>query len=344
MHIKNLDVEEWGDSTRVATPYDADIIILSFNRLNHTLAAIKSALSQKSVNARIALLDQGSSQETLTTLKDEIRTFPTVRLFTTSNNLGVGGGRNFLSSIGTGRIIVGLDNDAVFADDYVVHNTLRLFDEEARLGALGFYILSGDGSQIDDLSWGYPNLLRSRCNERFLTTTYVGAGHALRRKTWEEAGGYDASLFFTWEEYDFCLRAIALKWNIMYDGSLRVHHNTASEQRVGWSNGRRRMFVRNRLIIGRKWGHNWLTLLPRIIAYTINGATNGHLGSTLSGIIDAIRQDKNTPKQNTTAHMRDYLFINETRYRGSLCRRFRMEILKPLQASSSSHLVPFERG
>lgn len=343
MHTKHFSIAECAGTAFDTTEYDVDIIILSFNRLYYTLEAVKSAVSQKSVNARIALLDQGSSDETLTALKEEIRKFPTVRLFTAPQNLGVGGGRNYLSSIGNGRVIVGLDNDAVFADEHVVQNALRHFDEETTLGALGFHILSGDGSRLDDLSWGYPNFLKSRRNERFLTTTFVGAGHAIRRKTWQEAGGYDTSLFFTWEEYDFCLRAIALNWSIMYDGSLRVHHNTASEQRVQ-PNGRRRMFVRNRLIIGRKWGLNWLCLLPRIMAYAVNGVINGNLGSTLYGILDAIRLDKNIPKQNMTPHMRDYLSINEARYRGSLYRRFRMEILKPSNKSQSPHLVPFERG
>ena len=31
-------------------------------------------------------------------------------------------------------------------------------------------------------------------------------------KAWQQAGGYDPKLFFCWEEFDFCLRAIALGW------------------------------------------------------------------------------------------------------------------------------------
>jgi hypothetical protein len=33
--------------------------------------------------------------------------------------------------------------------------------------------------------------------------TFVGAGHAIQRVAWEQASGYDDSLFFCWEEYDF---------------------------------------------------------------------------------------------------------------------------------------------
>ena len=334
MHIRYLRAEKRARETCESEEYDADIIILSINRLHHTLAAVRSSLKQRMVNARIAVLDQGSSDETLSTLKAEILAYPTVQLVTAGHNLGVGGGRNFLTSIGKGRIIVGLDNDAVFADDYVVHNALKLFDKEAKLGALGFHILSRDGSRTDESCWGYPSRLKSRCKERFLTTTFVGAGHAIRRTTWNEAGEYDPNLFFTWEEYDFCLRAIAQKWVIMYDGSLCVCHHAAGEERVRWSTGRQRLFVRNRLIIGRKWGQSWLSLLPRIIAYTINGAINRNLRSTFAGIFDAISCDQALPKQEMTARMHNYLLKNEKQHRGSLYERLRTEVLKPLQGNS----------
>lgn len=333
MRIKYLHTKEAASGDCTKYQYDADIIILSFNRLDDTLAAIDSALCQKEVDARIALLDQGSTTETFKALIEKIRTCPTVTLFAAAENLGVGGGRNFLSSIGNGKIIVGLDNDAVFADEYVVRNALNMFDAEARLGALGFNILTGDGTRTEDFSWGYPMPLKNRCHERFLTTTFVGAGHAIRRQTWDEVGDYDTKLFFTWEEYDFCLRAIARKWDVIYDGTLRVNHKVASEERVRWSEGRRRLFVRNRLIIARKWRGTWLSLLPRMMGYMINGAINGQFRATLSGIIAAIAEDKNISKQCMTPEMRNYLWVNEQRHRGPLYARLNREILKPISGN-----------
>ena len=97
------------------------------------------------------------------------------------------------------------------------------FNQQPDLGALGFNILSADGVTPDTFSWGYPAPLLTRFRERFDTTTFVGAGHAIRRVTWDLVGGYDPSFFFTWEEYDFCLAAIALNWRIAYDGTLAVH-------------------------------------------------------------------------------------------------------------------------
>ncbi len=44
---------------------------------------------------------------------------------------------------------------------------------------------------------------------------------------WEQAGGYDAKLFFCWEEFDFCLRAIALGWRIRYRGDIVIRHKVS---------------------------------------------------------------------------------------------------------------------
>jgi GT2 family glycosyltransferase len=204
----------------------------------------------------------------------------------------------------------------VFLDDYVIHNALKMFDVNPKLGAIAFNIVDRDGGRGEYSSWGYPISLKSRAAERFLTTTFVGAGHAIRRETWDEVGGYDPKLFFTWEEYDFCLRAIAREWDIIYDGSLHVHHKLALDQRLQWSQGRQRLFVRNRLIIGRKWGASWLSLLPRITGYLITGSLKCCIRATLAGIFEAVSDDKNIAKQSMTQHMRRYLQANEQRYRG----------------------------
>jgi GT2 family glycosyltransferase len=294
--------------------YDADIIILTINRLAETREAVKSALSQTGVKTHIILLDQGPHSANAVNLRDLITAHDNICLFTSNINLGVGGGRNFLSSAGHGRIIVALDNDATFASEHVVLNALRIFEEHDRLGAIGFNISRADG-RLDDSSWGYPAALKALSDGRFKTTTFVGAGYAILRRAWRDGGGYDPNLFFTWEEYDFCLRAINAGWHILYDGSLRVFHMVAAEERVQWSAGRTKLFVRNRLVIGRKWRAHWLSLLPRMIAYLINGALNSQFSATLQGIYDAFNLDQTLQKKSMTKDMQNYILAHEQRHR-----------------------------
>jgi GT2 family glycosyltransferase len=85
-----------------------------------------------------------------------------------------------------------------------------------------------DATGDDDLSsWGYPSALLTSTRETFEAATFVGAGHAIRRAAWDDAGGYDARLFFCWEEYDFCLRAIARFWRARYRGDIVVRHKVS---------------------------------------------------------------------------------------------------------------------
>jgi len=46
-------------------PYAADVVILSFERPAETLAAIRSALTQRGVSRHVFVVDQGSCPDTL---------------------------------------------------------------------------------------------------------------------------------------------------------------------------------------------------------------------------------------------------------------------------------------
>jgi GT2 family glycosyltransferase len=303
--------------------YDADIVILTMGRQQATLAAIASALRQQTLSFYIAVLDQGGDPAAQRRYIKLFQSCPHAGYYVAAHNLGVAGGRNFLSAIGHGRIIVSLDNDAVFADGFIASDALRAFAAAPHLGAIAFRIMDESGQALDERSWGYPESLKPRAHGRFLTTTFVGAGHAIRRDAWEDAGGYDESLFFTWEEYDFALRAICRHWHVEYRGELAVRHRADEEARVRWQNGRTAIFVRNRILIARKWGSSWLGLTPRIGAYLVQGALNGAFLAAASGVSAAWRMDDWHSHRKMPPAMRLYLEENEERHRGTWLQKLR---------------------
>jgi GT2 family glycosyltransferase len=310
--------------------YDADIIILTMGRLAETLEAVASASRQASAHVYIALLDQGTDSIARARYAEVFAGCKCAGFFVSDTNLGVGGGRNFLSGIGHGDIIVALDNDAVFADPFIVFDALRIFEYAPRLAAIALRIMDATGKNLDRGSWGFPESLKPRARGKFLTTTFVGAGHAIRRAAWRDAGGYDESLFFTWEEYDFSLRAIARGWHIEYRGELAVHHKSSAESRLRWRAGRTKLQVRNRLIIARKWGASWPSLLPRIAAYALKGVLNGTPLAPLAGTAAALWRDSRTPKQDMPAPMARYLAEHDQAHRGKLLDRMGPEIFTRL--------------
>jgi GT2 family glycosyltransferase len=313
-----------------AKPYDADIIILALDRTDDTLAAIASACTQSGASTHVFVLDQGSSPEGLERLARAIDGRPGTTLLSAERNLGVAAGRNVLSDRGHGRVIVALDNDAVFAAADTVARLVAALDAEPGLAAVGCRIIVHADGRDDLSSWGYPASLLHCAAECFDTVTFVGAGNAIRRAARDQAGGYDETLFFCWEEFDFCLRAIALGWRVRYRGDIVVRHKVAPEQRVGWSASRWFYFVRNRLYIERKLGRPWPALLPRAAAYLLKGLLHGRPLQTLRAIIASGSMAARPHGPLLPRPARSYLARNDAAHRGSLLRRFRRELLGPI--------------
>jgi GT2 family glycosyltransferase len=310
--------------------YDADVVILALDRADETAAAIRSALSQTGVSRHVIIVDQGSRPETLACLAETVRDRTDATLIALDRNLGVPGGRNLGSALGHGRIIAGLDNDAAFDTPTTLAHMVAAIDADPDLAALGCRIVV-DATGDDDLSsWGYPAALQPRSRETFETATFVGAGHAIRREAWDDAGGYDARLFFCWEEYDFCLRAISRFWRVRYRGDIVIRHKVSPERRVAWSGERWVHYVSNRLYIGRKNGQSWLGLSPRIAGYCVKAARNGCLRDTPRALWAAFKMAQGVKHVRLSPVARDYLFRTDTVWRGGALTRLRREVLAAL--------------
>jgi len=319
-HIAGADHPPWA-------AYDADVVILALDRAEETVAAIHSALNQTGVSRYVIVVDQGSRPAALARLADAVRGHDDAVLIALDRNLGVPGGRNLGTALGHGRFIAGLDNDAEFDAPDALARMAVAFDADPDLAALGCRIVV-DATGDDDLSsWGYAAVLLPSSRETFETATFVGAGHAIRRAAWDDTGGYDSRLFFCWEEYDFCLRAIARFWRVRYRGDIVVRHKVSPERRVAWSGQRWFHFVRNRIYIGRKCGQSWLAMTPRMAGYCIKATRNGCLRDTPRALWAAFRMAWGVKHCPLHPVSRDYLHRADTVWRGNWLTRWRREVL-----------------
>ncbi len=316
-----------------AASYDADIIILSLDRPDDTEAAIVSALSQTGLSRQVIVLDQGSTPENLARFARLIEGRADARLAEAGGNVGVAGGRNRASALGQGRVIIALDNDAVFATPDTAAQAVAALDARADCAVVAFRILNGDGSADDRACWGYPDALRPRAAERFACATFVGAGHAISRRAWMEVGGYDSALEFTWEEFDFALRAIARGWHLRYDGTLAVHHKRATAARIDWGNKRWFLYVRNRLYIARKWRRPAGVLAARATAYALKSFRIGLPGQGLRGIRAGLSMPLPHPPAQIGEAAAAYLWQTDGRWRGGFWQRLRLEVFAALPSS-----------
>ena len=267
---------------------DVDVIILSWDRLEDTMAAITSALEQEGISRAVWVVDQGSAAENLAALKDFVADKRDVCLQSLGKNTGCAGGRNIASRMGTAPYIVALDNDAVFADTQTLAKAVSYLEREKDLAAIAFRILNYFTMDDDEFSWGYPDALRPKSGEEFYTTRFVGAGHAIRRAAFESAGGYDADLFIFLEELDLCYRMLNLGYKIKYVPDVAVLHKVSPEARLRWDKDRYYYTVRNRLYIHYKSGTGWPRIIVSAVMRVIKGAYNGLLVQSLKGVVDAI--------------------------------------------------------
>jgi GT2 family glycosyltransferase len=314
--------------------YDVDVVILALDRAEATAAAIRSALCQTGVSRYVIVVDQGSAPDALASLAAEVHGRQDATLVALDRNLGVPGGRNAGSVLGRGRFIASLDNDAEFDAPDTLARLAAGFADDPDLAAIGCRIVVDTTGEDDLSSWGYPAALLARSRENFDAATFVGAGHAIRRAAWNDIGGYDARLFFCWEEYDFCLRAIARLWRIRYRGDIVVRHKVSPERRVSWSGDRWFHFVRNRLFIGRKTGESWLTLMPRILGYCVKAAHNGCLRETPRAVLAAFRMARGVRGNPLPPAACDYLRRVDTAWRGNFLARLKREVLTSLPGTS----------
>lgn len=318
-------------------PYDADVVILSLDRAEDTVAAIRSALAQAGVSRHVFVIDQGSRPENLAWLAAVITGRADATLVALDRNHGVAFGRNQGAALGHGRCIASLDNDAEFAGATTLARLVAALEAAPDLAAIGCRILVHATGADDISSWGYPIGLLPRAGEQFDAVTFVGAGHLLRRAAWEACGGYDAALFFCWEEFDFCLRAIEQGWRIRYRGDIAVRHKVSPERRFAWSAARWFHFVRNRLYIERKWGASWPALAPRYAGYLLKGARNGVLWQTLRALPAAMRLSAGVPARRPSPAACAYRHANDTVHRGALPDRLRREVLAMLPGQITTH-------
>jgi GT2 family glycosyltransferase len=248
-------------------------------------------------------------------------------------NCGVPGGRNHGIAMGNSDIIVCIDNDAVFKDESSLSQVIQQFRVNNRLGVLGFRIENYYTKTISHSDWVYPRALFNRYSDSFLATRFCGAGHAIRRKVFEDVGGYDESLFFYWEELDLSYKIINHGFDIVFYPQVTVLHKVNAEARVNWDDRRYFFLVRNAIYID--WKHfrsvNRLALI--LMGYFVKGIYNRLAKQTFMGIKEGLRlcvlYDQSPPKLNATAIK--YIQDNDLFYRGSFINRVRHEVFEKIR-------------
>jgi hypothetical protein len=203
--------------------FSASVVITTKNRKEELLKAVESAMGQRCL-LEVIVIDDGSTDGTADELKKKFSVFssqfseeepatsysppvttslPVLRLIRHEESRGLIVRRNEGARVARGDVIFSMDDDAVFSSPFVVEQTLRDFSHP-RIGAVAIPYIEPHKANRE--------IQRAPTREDiWITASYIGTAHAVRRDIFLALGGYREHLVHQGEEGDFCLRMLAAK-------------------------------------------------------------------------------------------------------------------------------------
>ncbi len=207
-----------------------DVVILTWNDGPLLEAAIDSVVRSTGVDARIVVVDNGSSPPASSA------SHAPLRWLRNAENRGVARARNQGVAVGTAPYVCLLDSDARVTPTALAR-LVTMLEEHADVGL----VAPTFADQVPSASAGPAPTLRTKL-QRMLNVQDVyeagngfqdgqrdvdfaiGACQLFRRRAFEGVGGLDESYFYGPEDVDFCLRLREAGWRIVQLEDAVVHH------------------------------------------------------------------------------------------------------------------------
>jgi len=203
------------------------VLVLTRNRLGVLRHCVRSILRQEYRDFEVVILDDGSEKtDTAAAVAAEF-VDPRVRPYRFDSNSGVAEGRNFLMREARGEILVSIDDDAVFTSDDALDRIHRCFAKDATVGTAAFKIINVvNGRRTPLVPFSQALLARDPdvVTRPVAVSSFRGGGHAIRKRLFEQLGGYRDDMFFGEEELDLAYRIIQSGHRIVYEPSVQVDH------------------------------------------------------------------------------------------------------------------------
>ncbi len=208
------------------------IIVPSWNGKSYIEACLDSLLGQDYPHFEVIVVDNASTDGSAELIAAQ---YPTVRLIRNERNVGFAGGVNVGLRAAAGQILVLFNQDASAQPDWLAALVAGLL-AAPDIGVAGCKILNVD-SQIIQHAGGSLTVPQSQPShiglgeidvgqyEQPADVDYVtGAALAFRRDILETIGYFDEAFFFYYEDVDYCYRARAANFKVLYVPRAVVYH------------------------------------------------------------------------------------------------------------------------
>ncbi len=259
---------------------DVAILIISYNTRDLALACLKSVYEQTSgIDFEVLVVDNQSADGSAGTIAAE---FPQVDLIRAPKNLGFAGGNNLAAKNSRGDWLLLLNPDTVVLDGAIqrLHAFAKTHLEASIFGGRTAF---SDGSLNPKSCWRRATPWSTFCFASGLsrlfrrsalfnpeayggwqrdTTREVdivsGCFFLIRKRLWDELGGFDLAFFMYGEEADLCLRAKRLGHKCLICPEATIIHYGGASEKVR-ADKMVKLFVAKTQLFDRHWwpGTRW---------------------------------------------------------------------------------------
>lgn len=152
--------------------------------------------------------------------------FPWVKWQVSSKSLGASPARNALYKKASGKILIGLDDDAHPISADFINSVRNTFANNPKLGIIAFQEVRGIFINDNEaLSKAKSNL------NSFLTNDFVGCGFAVSREAYFSTRGFPKWIDIYGEESCLAIEIIDNNYEILYQPQIIVNHRVDVQQR-----------------------------------------------------------------------------------------------------------------
>lgn len=238
----------------------ATVVIATKNRKDELRRALLSTVTQ-SAPVEVIVMDDGSTDRSAEMVRVE---FSCVRVERSEVSQGYIAQRNRAAELASTSFIFSLDDDAEFSTPRVVEQTLGEFDDP-RVGAIAI-------PYLEPLKSNFVMQQAPSHDRVWVTDSFVGTAHALRRALFLQLGGY-RELVHQGEERDYCVRMLEVGSAVRLGQSEPIYHYESPRRDF-----RRMDFYGRRNDVLFAW-HNapsrWLPV--HLVATTLNGVRSAYV-------------------------------------------------------------------
>lgn len=215
------------------------IVLLNWNNFNDTNDCLKSLKNVMYPNYETIVIDNNSGDDSL----QHLRKLRGIELIENSENSGFSGGVNIGINRALSRkteYVLLLNNDTT-VDAHFLTAMVRAMESDEKIGIVGSKILQmqpnnriwSAGGKISGMTkrtsqYGQGAMDNSQFNQPRDVDFVSGCCMLIRREVFERIGTFDEDFFMYYEDVDFCVRAKAASYRVLYWPDAVIWHNASA--------------------------------------------------------------------------------------------------------------------